>query len=48
MRFGSFQDHWECGHHYAHPVVSFNGNDLSIYLKGNLEEWDITVKLRRI
>ena len=46
MRFGSFQEHWKCGHHYTHPVVSFNGNDLSIeyLIKDNLEEWDITVK----
>ena len=23
MRFGSFWDHWECGHHYTHPRGRF-------------------------
>lgn len=46
MRFGSFQDHWEYRHTIRIPVVSFNGNDLSIeyLIKENLEGWDITVK----
>lgn len=37
MRFGSFWDHWECGHHYTRPMSSWTTLHAALGLSVNYE-----------
>lgn len=38
MRFGTFWDHWECGHHYTRPMSSFATLNAALGLEVNSAE----------
>ena len=44
MRFGSFWDHWECGHHYTRPMSAWTTLHAALGLSLDYESKKITFK----